>query len=195
MPRPVVSGQDLHRQLQTEGGFSVDPYTGQVPQSGTMVSTQGAEEQYPGTAYPSQIESYAQRRGPHMQATGAYMGGWQEDDTGFLDQSRRFQDRDQAMEYGRRNAQRAMYDLDQQQDVRVNYVPEMKFNQDSLFGQLSSNDRHNVNSANQEMVRRAQEQRLIQQDSTRNSPEMKSYLQSQGAARRQAQRASQLRLM
>lgn len=195
MPRPVVSGQDLSRQLQTEGGFSVDPYTGQTPQSGSMASAFGAEEQYPGTVSPSQIESYAQRRGPHMQSTGAYMGGWQDDDTAYLDQSRRFGDRDQAMEYGRRNAQRAMYDLDQQQDVRVNYVPEMRFNQDTLFNSLSANDRHNMNSANQEMVRRTQEQRLIQQDSTRSSPDMKRYLQGQGAARRQAQQASQLRLM
>lgn len=195
MPRPVVSGQELHQQLRAEGGFSVDPSTGRSPQSGAMVSTYGAEEQYPGMVSPAQIESYAQRRGPHMQASGSYMGGWQQDETTFLDQSRRFQDRSQAMEYGRRNAQRAMHDLDQQQDARVNYVPETKFNQDSLFGQLSANDRHNVNSANQEMVRRAQEQRLIQQDSTRNSPGMKSYLQGQGAARRQAQRATQLRLM
>jgi hypothetical protein len=67
----------LHKQLKTEGGFSVDVKTGKSPTVGYMVAIPGHEEQIRSVnVAPAHLKEYVQKHGADLDRKGAHFGGW-----------------------------------------------------------------------------------------------------------------------
>lgn len=90
----------IHSKLAGEGGFTVNPHTGEDITSGISVAPRGNERQVPvGESTPASLQSYhaenAPRFGSGPRAPGAprgvhdprnaSLGGWRSEDTDFFD--------------------------------------------------------------------------------------------------------------
>lgn len=117
---------DFHavsERIRRKGGATVS-LAGERP-SGTMVSSYGAEETVKGTAKPEHLQDYVSRHEALLKQPGYYLGAWKHGGETFLDVSQNFNDRRAANDFAKKNAQRAVYDLDAVQERRVRYEPRM----------------------------------------------------------------------
>lgn len=160
------------------GGYTVDPYSGYEPSSGTMMARYGAEVQVAGPASPSQVEAHAKTVSP-----GQYAGGWFDEGISYLDESRNFDKPQDAMKFGQANAQRAGFNLDTFKDFPVRYSspPTRK---DTLLGELPKDEVRAMDRDDQEIQRSRQESHLLQQRQVRETPSMQAEYRKQGAAKR-----------
>lgn len=106
----------------SEGGFTVDPATGDYPKSGYMVSVGGFEETYDIDSLSlSDIGNYRAKNWSNLEShPNAYWGGWVEDDgTVYFDISVHTDSLDEAVRLGNRFDQRAIFSLDTFEDIRL----------------------------------------------------------------------------
>lgn len=92
-----------------------------------MVSKFGSEHIVEGTPTPEHIAGYL----AHFKPDG-YFGAWQDGGKTYLDTSVRKKTTEGAQEFGKKNAQRAYYDIDNDAVKPVAYVPQRSF-EGSLF--------------------------------------------------------------
>jgi hypothetical protein len=163
---------------QDDDGFSVDPRTGQSPSSGFAVSRFGHRVIDSAPPPAETVADAAQSVLP-----GQYLGAWVDGGKTYLDSSRNIQSRTEAMEFGKRNAQIAVYDINQGGSERVEHTPPMSAS-GTLFEQLPSREFDQLNADNNEGVRLRTERKLGQQEQVRKSPTMLEQLRRQGAGRR-----------
>lgn len=113
MSHQALSGEQFHAKLTDPegwGGYSANPHTGAEPSSGFMVSRYGHEDVVEGTAQPEHIDAYLGKHGAHF-GPEDFHGGWMDSGKTFLDESVNLPSRREAMDFGRDNAQVAVYDV------------------------------------------------------------------------------------
>ncbi len=109
-----VSRGDIESDIETSGGFTVDPATGARPTEGYMVALEQFEQIYPpGTLTAAKIGKYrATNWEQFADIEGAHWGGWKEaDGTVTFDVSLHSDSLETAMEMGRQWNQKAIYNL------------------------------------------------------------------------------------
>ena len=77
--RPMLSDQqfaDLSSQLETAGGFTVNPRTGKSPSTGWMVGQRIHTHVEPGIAPPESIKGFTESRAVTLSSPGGHLGGW-----------------------------------------------------------------------------------------------------------------------
>jgi hypothetical protein len=107
-------------QLEQRGGFTMQRSTGSQPAHGWMVSDFGAEHVVPGHASAREIDAYRQSH-PNPTPTKRYVGGWFDEGKTYLDSSRNVRSGAKAQKLGRKDAQRAVYNIDRDKVVRVHH--------------------------------------------------------------------------
>jgi len=159
-----LRGQQFEEMLKDPegwGGYSANPHTGSQPDSGWMVSRFGHEEQVEGTADASKIDAYLERHGEHMMSPDVYHGAWQSEGKTFLDESVNVESRKEAMEMGRENAQRAVFNLDDMTDHVVPY--ERQQVKGTLLEGLPKTEKNKLGATHRENLRRQKELELTRQ--------------------------------
>ena len=121
---PTIDGLALWHRLQDDGGYTVDPDTGEIPRSGYAVSLPGFQRVYAtGTLRPADVVTglqdarQAQRIYPD---TRVYAGAW-DDGHGrqYLDASTVVPGPHEAYRLAREYGQLAYYDLAHDESVSV----------------------------------------------------------------------------
>lgn len=95
-----------------DAGFSVKESSGRSGGKGTYASHAGLEAEVSNTA---DIASYRHQNADRLQSRGAYLGGWNYDDSRYVDVSRRFIGRNRATRarmFGQDNDQIGLYDTE-----------------------------------------------------------------------------------
>ncbi len=80
---------DLREKLSSEGGFSVSR-GGAPPTGGVMVARTGSEEVVPGVADAASISAFAEKHDAELGRDRAFLGGWVDDGSTYLDVSQSF---------------------------------------------------------------------------------------------------------
>lgn len=109
------SARALRREALREGGFTIKDTTGMRPHKGYMVAIEGAEVKIPIRELTAEkIRQYRKRFADLLDDPGNYFGAWvnTEDGNVYLDISRRFLDKDKAIEFGKESNQLAIFHLD-----------------------------------------------------------------------------------
>lgn len=104
-----------------EGGFTVSE-SGHRPTSGFVVATPGAERRIPvDQLTPDTISAYRKEFAERLAQPDTYLGAWYDTESGdvFLDVSKVYEDRDEAIEYGRSSNQLAIFDLSTFTEIRL----------------------------------------------------------------------------
>ncbi|HVV11593.1 hypothetical protein [Amycolatopsis sp.] len=104
----------LARDLEFEGGFSVNPRTGQAPVSGYAVSTNPeCNRQFTGRVTAEDIRSYAFDHAPILVTGSKILGAWLDTETGIthLDVSTVVYDRSEALALARKHGELAVWDV------------------------------------------------------------------------------------
>lgn len=109
------SARALRREALTQGGFTIKDTTGMRPHKGYMVAIEGAEVKVPIKDLTAErIRQYRQRFKDLLDDPGNYFGAWVNTEDGYcyLDISRRFRNKDKAIEFGQKSGQLAIFHLD-----------------------------------------------------------------------------------
>lgn len=124
---PTLDAYALWHRLQDNGGFTVDPETGEIPTSGYVVSLPGFERVYPAHAIrPGDIvdgkrDALAARAYFERSDRTVYFGGWIDHETNlaYLDASVIVADAQTAERLARQYGQLSYFALDANQSVYV----------------------------------------------------------------------------
>lgn len=111
--------------IKSKGGATVDLKTGKAPTSGVMVSKHGTEEIIHGAAEPEDVDSFIEKHKDNLMQPQSHLGGWAEDGKTYLDESLVINNERKARDFGRANAQRAVYNIGADKVRRVRYEPRM----------------------------------------------------------------------
>jgi hypothetical protein len=121
-----LGAMEAEEDMVTEGGFSIHWPSGQkadIGESGFMAAESGHEEvtRNPTTEW---VHRFMRRHRPVLADPDTYLGGWKEvlpDGRAiyYLDVSRRFDDRDEALTFGAEHDQKAIFDLSTGTEIRV----------------------------------------------------------------------------
>ena len=179
MSTRALSGEQFHDKLidpEGWGGYSVRPHTGDEPTSGHMVSRWGHEKVEEGVASGEQIDAYLDEHDEHFRENKRmYHGAWVESDKTYLDESKNLPTRQEAVKYGRANAQIAAYDVAKGKAYTIPADPKMKI-KGTLFEGLSKTERNKLGATNRETqrLRRARELEIGATSGGRVLPRTKS---------------------
>ena len=105
---------DLHSRLRVEGGFTVNPRSGEQPTEGFAVSRfKGREAKFEGYATPDEIAAYERKNWNLLSKPGVHIGGWynEDDKHTYLDVSDVLADKREANSIAWKNDQIAFFDL------------------------------------------------------------------------------------
>lgn len=107
-----VTREAVRRQGSDEG-FTVNPHTYEFPETGVIASEYGHEKKVAaGDLSPEHIDQYVASKTTALNQPGRHLGGWRHAGEDYLDVNRRFATQRAAIDFGRRNAQIAVFDLD-----------------------------------------------------------------------------------
>lgn len=120
-----TSGRQLHERIKEQGGLTIDPITGNVPDRGIPVAFKKFEEIHP-SASPRIIRDYLRKNMGEFRK-GFQFGAWYDDETDelFLDVVEVFDGDDYiaafdaAAERGQSETQLAIFDLKNFQEIRM----------------------------------------------------------------------------
>jgi len=99
-------------------GFSINIKSRRSPKTGYISSDDGAEKEIDAKDFYSSrdasrkyVVEYMKQNSAALSKRGAYFGGWRDGDKVFLDVSRRYETRQQGIDAGKANKQKAIYDV------------------------------------------------------------------------------------
>lgn len=113
-PRPSI---DLQTLVERDSGFSQEESTGALNPPGAFASHMDSEETVKDVS-TRDIAAYRRRHHRELTEPGAYLGGYREGDTTYLDRSRRFEGPtrvEEALTWGREQGQVSVYDTEEDQ--------------------------------------------------------------------------------
>lgn len=102
-----------------QGGYSVDPRTGDIPKSGYMVGVQDEKGVPIKKASGQDIESFETANKTVLDEKGNFVGTWIDDNKLKMDISQRFDDKTEALKAGYKGKQDAIFDLGQMEDIKL----------------------------------------------------------------------------
>lgn len=108
--------------VATTGGASINMASGSAPTNGYMVSRAGSEVVMPRDDLTREtVEEFAQAYEEELDFTGAYLGIWEDSDTGlvYLDISDNLDSLDTAVALGVERDQLAIYAVESEETIRV----------------------------------------------------------------------------
>lgn len=108
--------------LWADGGFTVSLDPGSpIPHARYLASEPGREARFPARPTDAETLAYVRANLAALTAPGAYFGGWHDSETGayFLDVTRAYADRAAALDAARAADQRAVYDSETGEDIRL----------------------------------------------------------------------------
>lgn len=117
-----ASRRDIQEDLQTDGGFTISPATGERPSEGYMVSLAEYEETFDlDTLSIEDIGAYRARHWSQFaDIPNARWGGWVDDDgTVYFDVSLHVNSLDEAVALGQQWKQKAIFHLDSFSEIRL----------------------------------------------------------------------------
>jgi hypothetical protein len=119
---PTEQDHENYHSLLKDGGFSHNPFSNKSPDSGFMVGVHhshgGVERKIPLSEFrPEHLAEHRQAASEALKDSHTYQGGWVQDGHVHLDISRNHQDRDHAIEEGKRHDQIAIYDIKNNSDI------------------------------------------------------------------------------
>jgi hypothetical protein len=88
-------------------------------EDGYWVSVEGAEEVVPRTNLKERIEDYLGLVGEFLEDEDLWFGAWVDGDEVYLDVTRWFEDKEEALQFGRDNHQRAIWDISTEDPISV----------------------------------------------------------------------------
>jgi len=111
-PRP---SDQLVGLTERDGGFTTKETSGALNPPGTFAAWEDHERVVEGPVRSTDIMQFRRDHGDALDRPGAYFGGYQEEDTTYLDVSRRFVGPtrvERALEFGRQQGQVSVYDVE-----------------------------------------------------------------------------------
>ena len=110
-----MNSTEMLQALATNGGFSFNPTTGMTnPTCGYMVSQKGKEKAF---TNPTEADIDAYIKGHGRLERTAFIGGWVNEGVTYLDVSNRILRKEIAINLGRRNGQKAIWDCAAGKDI------------------------------------------------------------------------------
>lgn len=124
-PVPAGAAESAASQVIDRGGFTIQPRTGAVPETGFAVAIRGAEQAFPPPSTPEElagiIDDYMRQHADDFNDESSHLGGWVDEEEGklYLDVTRILPDHGAAEKFGREQGQLAYFDLAKKQEVRL----------------------------------------------------------------------------
>lgn len=107
--------------IRSSGGgtfdYNLDPV---LRDNGYFVSVKGHEQVIPIDQLSEVLESYIGKVGEFMEEDELFLGAWVENDQVYLDISRWFENKEEAIDFGRANDQRAIWDIKNNDSLYIN---------------------------------------------------------------------------
>jgi hypothetical protein len=132
-----ISSPQLAAETDEPGeGFTVEERTGHRPSSGFVSAVPGAEQPIPAAEFtPRHIADYRRQHAALLAQPGNHLGAWYDSDTDiiYLDVSRVFSDRQEALDFARSSDQLAIFDLSTFEEIRLDDLTSVAARRVPLF--------------------------------------------------------------
>ena len=112
--------QTILNETKLNGGCTMNPFTGEVPVDGYMVSSPGYERKVPRVRY-SDIDKYAKEHKVALSSPNCilFLGTWKQSGITYMDLSIRFEDEESAMTFAAASGEKAIFDVANKLDIDV----------------------------------------------------------------------------